>query len=208
MIICNSTCKIFKLRLYERKDMVVKNKLDKDGECAKRGEYAEMIFPDVIEKNGGEFIRKANSYEDRIQHWDQLVVLQEMKSHLVDFNGKETTVEIKARKGNRRWSKELQDEIHLIEIAGVTGYTGWAFADADCLAFETENSFLICKKDDMIKLVNKLGKEHVFNPAGEAIRDWKGDYEPYVVYGRPTRKDKFVYITSNDLRTISEELEK
>jgi hypothetical protein len=149
--------------------------------CLEIGENAERTFIKLaIDK--GHFIRKSNGGEDASQHWDVL-----LKNNC--------RVDVKAMKRIKRSDEFVQDEWCWVELHGVRkNDKGWLYGKAKVIAFETDKDFILVKRTDLIKLVNKyVNSDILVNSAEEA---------KYKVYQRRGRADKITLIETAKLKEI------
>ena len=77
-----------------------------------------------------------------------------------------------------------------VELQNVRGNTGWLFGNADYIAFEQLNHFLIVKKSDLIGFCEKNIKDQFVDRASQAI---------YKKYQRKNRQDIISLISLKDL---------
>jgi len=122
--------------------VIPKNKYDKTGECLQSGLGAEELFDQIALSKHLE-IKNARRRENMQKHIDKYVT---------DDVGT-WSVDIKARKKTRRSDDNAQDDWIWIEFQNVRGNTGWLYGEADCIAFETQDNFVIVKKDSLIDYV-------------------------------------------------------
>jgi hypothetical protein len=106
------------------------------------------------------------------------------------------SVDIKARKKTRRSDDNAQDDWIWIEFQNVRGNTGWLYGEADCIAFETQDNFVIVKKDSLIKYVEgavDMGKSVKYS--GEA---------KYKTYRRAGRNDLLTMVELSEIKNNCE----
>ena len=102
------------------------------------------------------------------------------------------SVDIKARKKTRRSDDNAQDDWIWIEFQNVRGNTGWLYGEADCIAFETQDNFVIVKKDSLIEYVEgavDMGKSVKYS--GEA---------KYKTYRRAGRNDLLTMVELSEIK--------
>jgi len=143
------------------------------------GFYKEQEFINILKREGYE-VASSNNQQDMIEHWD----LKITKSYKTD---------VKALKKIRRADQNVQEDYHYIEILGVTGELGWAFAEGvNMFAFETFDYWVLVKKEDLQNLVKeKVQKEWVKSPT------------LYKMYRRNGRKDIITLVKTLDLMFIA-----
>ena len=150
------------------------------------GDQAETDFSYLAKRRGGE-VKEANREENINKHWD----------FKISENQAEHRVDVKARKRILRHSQSVQDEWIWIELHGVRPYDeGWLYAGiADLLAFETHQSYVIVKRDDLIlKVDDVVDKDSMVTKSSEC---------KYKVYSRPGRPDLLSFINIRDIREIT-----
>lgn len=159
-----------------------RNKFDRK-DSLELGEHAENLFILLAVRLGWKV--SASSRDENINaHWDYLIEKDE-----ASFK-----VEVKSKKRIQRNEDNSQNDFIWVEIRNVRGETGWLFGQADLIAFEKEKTFLIVKKPDLLKTVNKKVDlvAKVKNPK-DAI---------YKIYKREGRKDKLTLLPMNDIEEI------
>lgn len=103
------------------------------------GKKAEMEFLQIINRLNLEY-RNASKKEEIFNHWDFLI-----KSNNVILEGK---YEVKSMKAKERGQKP-NSNIIFIEIKSVGGNKGWIYGDADYIAFQTPDGFLIFPRKNL-----------------------------------------------------------
>jgi hypothetical protein len=95
----------------------------------------------------------------------------------------------------KRSDEFVQDEWCWVELHGVRkNDKGWLYGKAKVIAFETDKDFILVKRTDLIKLVNKyVNSDILVNSAEEA---------KYKVYQRRGRADKITLIETAKLKEI------
>ncbi|MFQ5751106.1 MAG: hypothetical protein ACE5HI_03850 [bacterium] len=161
-----------------------RNKFDKK-DSFELGEKAEQIFARIAHKKGwrvSRSLKEGNIHE----HWDFLIKKDEQ----------EFKVDVKALKRLNRRDTHVQDKWLWVELHGVREHDrGWLYnGKADLIAFETNVSFIIVKRTDLIDLVNNLvdSENMVIHP--EEAR--------YKIYSRNNRADKITLIEKEKLKSI------
>ena len=145
-----------------------KNKYDKTGECIQSGLGAEQIFGQIAESKNLE-VKNARRRENIHKHIDKYVT-QESKTWSVD---------IKARKKTSRNDSSAQDEWIWIEFQNVRGNLGWLYGEADKIAFETQDSFVIVDRKSLIDYV-----ENAVDMAKPVRKSYLAKYKTYQRAGR------------------------
>jgi len=128
------------------------------------------------------FVRKSTFGEDSHQHWDVLLK-------------NDCKVDVKAMKRIQRADESVQDEWTWVELHGVRPHDrGWLYGQSKIIAFETNDSFLLVKREDLISLVHKyVNFDTKVNYAREA---------KYKVYQRKGRADEITMIETEKLKEI------
>ena len=96
-----------------------------------------------------------------------------------------------------RRDSSVQDEWIWIELHGVREHgRGWLYdGKAELMAFEKKGSFVVVRRDDLIKLVEQLVDVNTTAHSARAAR--------YKVYSRPGRPDRITMIETKKLAGIS-----
>jgi hypothetical protein len=102
------------------------------------GKIKENEFINLVIKPNQKIILPTKE-QDINEHWD--VSINDIK------------FDIKALKKVKRSDADTNQEIHWIEIENVHGKNGWLYGAADYIAFETNKSWLIVKRENLVKLV-------------------------------------------------------
>ena len=157
------------------------NKYDWSGQCAERGLRAEDIFKICAEKRGYE-TKDATRSENIHKHID--VWLNE-----------NIGIDVKARKKRTRKSKSIDDSVVWIEFKNVQGRRGWIDGDADGIAFEQEDHFVVLNR-------NTLHQHSLSLVNFDVVPTDKSPVEPYITYTRKGRKDVIAMIKTSDLYSI------
>ena len=161
--------------------VIPKNKYDKTGECLQSGLGAEQLFDKIAISKHLE-IKNAKRRDNIQKHIDKYVT---------DDVGT-WSVDIKARKKTRRSDDNAQDDWIWIEFQNVRGNTGWLYGEADYIAFETQDNFVIVKKDSLIEYVEgavDMGKSVKYS--GEA---------KYKTYRRAGRNDLLTMVELSEIK--------
>jgi len=162
--------------------MTYRNKHDSSGKCGEIGEKVEKLFVSVLKRKDPK-ARVGTSQEDLFGKID--VVSPK-------YGG---TYDVKAKKKVSRSNAEAQDEFIWIEYQNVQGTRGWLFGDADFIAFERENDFVVIPRNDLIKVCKLLVDKDRFVVEGK--------YALYKMYQRKGRKDLLTMIKMSDIVGLS-----
>jgi len=147
-----------------------RNKYDKTGECIESGLGAEQIFDQIAESKNLE-VKNARRRENIHKHIDKYIT-QESETWSVD---------IKARKKTSRSDSSAQDDWIWIEFQNVKGNNGWLYGEADNIAFETQDSFVIVDRNSLVDYVENAVD------MGKPVR--KSFLAKYKTYRRAGRND-------------------
>lgn len=151
-----------------------KTELIKEGK--KAGKKIEDLFASLFSN-----AKRSKIEDDIYEHWDLSI---------------EYKVDVKAMKRIHRGG-DLNENIHWIELYGITGKPGWIAGKADFFAFETEDYFIVV---DKLKLQEFIKTLDLKDSNGFKITDKKELYKPY---RRKDRKDLMVLVKTLDLCYIS-----
>lgn len=163
--------------------MAYVNSFDFNGLCSIHGHSTEDTFERLISEEGE--VRKATLEEQR-NHIDFIVT---------DANNKEIKYDVKARKKISRQDGLYQDEFIWVEMKNVRGDNGWLYGDADFIAFERENDFLIVDRISLVEVVKlKCNLKIDVSSPKEAL---------YCHYQRRGRKDSLTLIKGGDILPIA-----
>lgn len=140
------------------------------------GKIKENEFVELVKKPEHKIILPTTE-QDINEHWD------------VSIDG--VKFDIKALKKVNRSDDDVNPEIHWVEIRNVHGNPGWLYGMADYIAFETDKSWLIVKRETLIELIDdKLKMVITTEP------------ELYKMYSRYDRYDVLTILPTEDLRKI------
>ena len=165
--------------------VIPKNKYDRTGECLQSGLGAEELFDQIAISKHLE-IKNARRRENMQKHIDKYVT---------DDVGT-WSVDIKARKKTRRSDDNAQDDWIWIEFQNVRGNTGWLYGEADYIAFETQDDFVIVKKDSLIEYV-----ENVVD-MGKSVKH--SSQARYKTYRRAGRNDLLTMVELSEIKNNCE----
>ena len=140
------------------------------------GKLKENEFVELVRKPEHQIVIPTTE-QDINEHWD------------VSIDG--VKFDIKALKKVSRSDDKVNPEIHWVEIENVHGKPGWLYGMADYIAFETDKSWLIVKRERLSQLIDdKLQMVVTSEP------------EPYKMYRRWGRYDVLTIVPTEDLRNI------
>ena len=155
------------------------------------GNNGEKRFKRIIE-SFGLLVREASFKENVHQHIDFFIKGNKNSETLDRF---QFSVDVKARKRKSRSSDEYDDEYTWVEFKNVQGKKGWLYGEADKIAFEVDEGFLMVDRGELVKWCEEKVdfKKSVQNPYA-AI---------YKVYTRKGRNDLITRIKTEDIRSLS-----
>ena len=149
----------------------------------KEGKSAEDEFSRLA-KLRGFLVKPANGME-QFDHVDFHLTSEEEDGLMTAM------VDVKARKRKKRSDSYVQDEWIWVEFKNVRGKDGWLYGLADFIAFETEESFILSFRKELVDWCeSKIDLKDKVYSAEEA------EYMPY------TRKGKQDLISMIQLRDI------
>tara|TARA_R100000008_G_C3536645_1_gene142408 strand:+ start:46 stop:552 length:507 start_codon:yes stop_codon:yes gene_type:complete len=95
--------------------------------------------------------------------------------------------------------KNCSNKWHWIELRDLTGRPGWIYQEADFIAFERKQDFIIVKRKNLVHWINTLNKIRFDLPF---VNDsWEAKYR---LYRRPNKKESITQIQANDLLQIQD----
>lgn len=147
--------------------------------CEKRGTQCEHRFAAILQKRGNK-TREATYEQDRTEHWD--VATLDNDNRIVH------RFDVKASKGGCDAAGSV-----LLEVKNIAGYPGWIYGKADYIAFELDNGdFKVFARTDLVDFL----ETKYLHADDVSLKREKPRYG-YAVnnfYGRPDRKDLFIFI--------------
>ena len=167
--------------MTEQNLTIQKNKYDKTGECLQTGLGAEQLFDQIAESKSLE-IKNAKRRENMQKHIDKYVT---------DDVGT-WSVDIKARKKTSRSNSQAQDDWIWIEFQNVRGDVGWLYGEADRIAFETQDNFIIVDRSSLIDYVENvvdMGKSVKYSSQAQ-----------YRTYRRAGRNDLLTMVELSEIK--------
>ena len=123
--------------------------------------------------------------------------LKEQFSH-VDYITPIGKIDVKARKRVSRSDSSVQDELVWLEFKNVQGKVGWLYGEADWIAFERQDDFILVRRHDLATLAETLCR---INERAALSRDalYKG-------YQRRGRKDLLSVVKMSDILVLHHEI--
>ena len=171
--------------MTEQNLTIQKNKYDKTGECLQTGLGAEQLFDQIAESKSLE-IKNAKRRDNIQKHIDKYVT---------DDAGT-WSVDIKARKKTRRSDNNAQDDWIWIEFQNVRGNAGWLYGEADRIAFETQDDFIVVDRSSLIDYVEDvvdMGKSVKYSSQAQ-----------YKTYRRAGRNDLLTMVELSEIKNNCE----
>ena len=162
-----------------------KNRYDKDGECLQSGLGAEQVFEQIALSKNLE-VKTAKRRDNIHKHIDKYVTEEN------DKQVNTWSVDIKARKKASRSDSDAQDEWIWIEFQNVRGNAGWLYGEADNIAFETQDSFVIVDRKSLIDYVE--GAVDMGKP------ERKSFLAKYKTYRRANRNDLLTMVQLSEIK--------
>ena len=146
-----------------------------------QGNLAEEHFVSLVQSLGLS-VKKSSRSEDMRQHIDFWVLSRD----------EWLSVDVKARKRLQRASTVLSDDLLFIEFKNVRGDPGWLYGQANIIAFEQVDGFILVNRVDLLDLAET-----------KIMNDYAKSPSLYRLYRRFDRPDESVgLIRSNDLFLI------
>lgn len=160
--------------------MAYRNQHDHTGKCSQNGERAENLFASLIENVGG--IAAPSTLAEQFKGID----------YHVDLCGR---VDVKSRGRTRRGDDSPDINKVWLELKNVQGRTGWVYNEADYIAFERAEEFLVVKRLSLCDLIeNLVDMDDIVLSPSECM---------YNLYSRVGRKDLLTRVYVEDIRTCS-----
>ena len=147
------------------------------------GLKTESLFEEIAKKENF-IVRKSSLSEDRFKHIDFFLEQDHFKY----------SVDVKARKKTTRGDVKVNDEWTWIEFKNVLGRKGWLYGEADYIAFERADDFLMINRENLVKFCeDKVDLKTMVSRAYQA---------EYKVYQRQGRKDLITRVRMDDLANL------
>src|SRR5210317_1162767 len=113
--------------------------------AASIGNKAERIFVALASKNGYK-VNPSTIKENKIKRVDFFLTKNSLKKG----------VDVKARKKVCAYDKKYNDDWTWVEFKNADGFNGWLYGDADYIAFEKSNCFIVVDRISLKDLCEKL----------------------------------------------------
>jgi hypothetical protein len=140
-----------------------------------RDKVETLFIASMLHSGGWQQVETATEHQDIFKHWD------------VKING--IRYDVKAAKKINRSDSAPQYDYTWVELRNVKGLGGWLVGEAEKIAFELQDEFL---------LVDRIALFELITTNLQAIVG-KGPYERYQ---REDRSDLLTLVPVNDLRKI------
>lgn len=149
-----------------------------------QGNKAEQNFVTIATNKGYETIKSSKKVDMQL-HWD----------YSISKDNYFKRVEVKSLK---KVNDQLTDELIYIELQNCGGGRGWLYAEADIIAFEMSDGFVLVDRLELITLVESLIDINAESIDSACVK------QPYIIYNRNKwgNDDRMVLITKNDLLSI------
>jgi hypothetical protein len=142
----------------------------------KEGKEKEVMFADLFSSYS-----LSDKKTDIIEHYDLTIG--------------NTRIDVKGLKKVNRWDNEVNENIHWVEIKGITGHLGWLYGEADYFAFETFDYWILVSKIKLQELIKT-----------RTIKEWVKEKELYKLYQRPNKQDVITLVKTIDICSIAESI--
>ena len=142
------------------------------------GKAVESIFKEVAEKKGFS-ATTSTKYEDMHLHIDLCI----------EKYGKVFYVDVKSM-GRVKRSGKKQDKWRWIELINVNGKKGWLYGNADIIAFQRKEDFVLVNRKNLLEWIN----ENV-----TAITVTEPDLAYMKLYTRKNRKDIITLVSLKEM---------
>jgi hypothetical protein len=144
-----------------------------------RGQQLESSFFEVLKRFDPKC--RKSTREEQFRHID--FVSQSLGSF-----------DVKARKRINRSDKSEQDELIWIEFKNVAGNNGWLYGQADYIAFEQSDHFVVVERKHLVGLAeSKCNLKQIVDNSSKAL---------YHGYSRKDRKDLISIIKMSDIKQL------
>lgn len=108
----------------------------------------------------------------------------------------EIKIDHRAPKKINRWDKEINENIHWIELVNVRGDKGWLYGDIDYFCFETSDYLIYIEKKKLQSFIAFKCKDKIKTETKDL----------YKLYTRKNRKDKITLVKTIDLMFLSDSI--
>lgn len=140
-----------------------------------RDKVETLFIASMLHTGGWQQVETATEHQDMYKHWD------------VKING--IRYDVKAAKKINRSDEAAQYDYTWVELRNVRGLGGWLVGEAEKIAFELADAFLIVDRIALFELVTK----ELLPKVGKG---------PYERYQRDDRADLMTLVPVHDLMRI------
>lgn len=116
----------------------------------------------------------------------------------IDIITSEYTVDVKGIKKVNRWDEHPNPDIHWIEFVNVRGKRGWLFGEADYIAFEQPDHFVVVDRKKLASYCKEImkGKKEAYSANCEK--------QLHTYYFRPNRNDIIILLHISEINNLKE----
>ncbi len=151
----------------------------------KEFEEGKLVEEDI--KNYLTNVTTSTKEQDIHEHWDLMGDFENLTQIKID---------VKSVKKDNRYDILPNENHHWVELKNVNGKLGWLFGQADYIAFETFDYYILVERTKLIDFLRVKCE-------GKEIGNKKNLYEKY---RREGRKDVVVKVKTIDLMVIMDKL--
>lgn len=117
-----------------------------------QGQNAEDRFVKVSKQNGL-YTEKSSKSADMFAHYDYFLLPNSSTPLFLGIK-----VEVKSAKRMKRSDNNVNYDILYVEFRNVNGELGWLYGEADYVAFEQSNGFLMIKRKNLVDIAENRVK--------------------------------------------------
>jgi len=150
------------------------------------GDKAESLFVKIAKENELK-ISEATRYENMRKHIDYWVWKPNNKD-------KKWSVDVKSRKRTNRKDKNVQDDLVWLEFQNVNGNKGWLYGEANIIAFERADDFILVNRKTLAEAAEKLVDQNTLVSSASRAK--------YNLYKRFDRDDRVSMIEMKDILAL------
>lgn len=159
---------------------------DTDGRALEIGQKAESDFV-IFAKNKGWKVKPATKLQNTREHFD----------YILSKDGMSLKVDVKAEKRINRSDSETQSDLIWLEYLNGAGETGWLLGEADFIAFQEGDTYLVIPRKKLVDRAAELVSLNKVSSASKAL---------YNLYTRFRRKDLLTMVKRSDIADLHYEL--
>ena len=168
------------------------NQYDSEANCSSVGEKTEQLFKNLAESKGYT-VKNASKEENIFKHVD--FFLAKLKK---GEGVKSTSVDVKARKKNKRSDEFFDDDWTWLEFVNVNGQDGWLKGKAEFISFERAEDFVIVPREPLLNWAKEQIKIKNKGVSIKAMAKNAADAK-YKYYTRSGRQDLLTQVHVNDV---------